>query len=185
MSKFTKMDGWHQAKGGGYWYHQENPTVGHVLVGCEQCGAIFFERKYKTKGKKGGSGRHFCSQSCASTATVRDQDLSHLAAYRFTKGHKPHNDKGGHRHSAGYWVLNDGSYKALAHRKIMERHLGRMLRKDEVVHHINGNPLDNRIENLQVMTQPEHVKLHWQEGSFKNRESVKEQNIIQKWMRKT
>ena len=46
------------------------------------------------------------------------------------------------------------------HRLVMEEYLGRYLTKDEIVHHINEDPSDNRIENLQLMTRAEHVKLH-------------------------
>lgn len=46
------------------------------------------------------------------------------------------------------------------HRLVMEEYLGRYLTKDEIVHHINENPSDNRPENLQIMTRPEHVKHH-------------------------
>lgn len=36
------------------------------------------------------------------------------------------------------------------HRVVMEQHLGRRLGPEEVVHHINGNRADNRVENLEV-----------------------------------
>jgi len=46
------------------------------------------------------------------------------------------------------------------HRYVMEQHLGRKLSYEEVVHHINGDRKDNRIENLQVMTPSHHRLLH-------------------------
>ncbi len=48
----------------------------------------------------------------------------------------------------------------LEHRVIVENNIGRLLLSNEVVHHINGKYKDNRIENLQVMTNSEHTKLH-------------------------
>lgn len=52
--------------------------------------------------------------------------------------------------------LMSGQERRLA----VERHRGRPLGRDEVVHHINGDPSDNRFENLQVMTADEHKRLH-------------------------
>lgn len=48
----------------------------------------------------------------------------------------------------------------LKHRKVMEEHLGRKLRRDEIVHHKDGNKLNNDIANLQVMTRAEHDAEH-------------------------
>jgi hypothetical protein len=38
------------------------------------------------------------------------------------------------------------------HRVLMEAHLGRSLSRTEYVQHINGNKLDNRVENLEVLS---------------------------------
>lgn len=51
------------------------------------------------------------------------------------------------------------NYKA-EYRLVMEKHIGRELRPLEIVHHINEDPLDNRIENLQLVTRAEHINLH-------------------------
>jgi len=45
-------------------------------------------------------------------------------------------------------------------RYLMEQHLGRKLLSSEQVHHINGDPLDDRIENLEVVSYEKHRETH-------------------------
>ncbi len=59
----------------------------------------------------------------------------------------------------GYKRYSDSD--RLVHRHIAEVYVvRRKLTDDEVVHHINGNKLDNRSKNLRVMTWKEHKDLH-------------------------
>ena len=61
----------------------------------------------------------------------------------------------------GYLIYTCGNKKGRpVHRVIMEEYLGRKLSRDECIHHINGDKLDNRIENLQVLSRGEHTTIH-------------------------
>lgn len=55
------------------------------------------------------------------------------------------------------------------HRLIAEKKISRILRSYEVVHHINKDKLDNRPNNLEVMTASEHNRLHANERWRKKR----------------
>jgi len=55
------------------------------------------------------------------------------------------------------------------HRVVIEKHLGRKLKSSEHIHHLNGNRTDNRLENLIVITNSQHSKIHNPHGFHPNR----------------
>ena len=59
-----------------------------------------------------------------------------------------------------YYPMVDRSGYVKRSRLVMAQHLGRCLLPSEQVHHLNGDITDDRIENLQVLSRSEHMKLH-------------------------
>ena len=86
---------------------------------------------------------------------------------------KPKDNRGAHNFKGYMWAggyllrkvtnhpfANKRGYYPL-HRLLMEEKLGRFLKKDEVVHHINGLRHDNELENLEVIIyQSTHASIH-------------------------
>ena len=65
-----------------------------------------------------------------------------------------------HAHKDGYVMF---------HTVLMERAIGRYLKDNEVVHHVNRDRSDNRIENLRLMDKHEHRSMHMKERYSKTR----------------
>ena len=53
-----------------------------------------------------------------------------------------------------------GKGYVMQHRLVMERSIGRYLLPTELIHHINGDKQDNRLENLEIKSQHDHIKDH-------------------------
>lgn len=102
---------------------------------------------------------------------LRDHKESNVVSNSGSKN--PKWNGGRMTHSEGYILIRMpehpnaiGDY-VYEHRYIMECHLGRLLNKDEHIHHINEVKNDNRIENLQVVSPTEHAKIHIKETNLK------------------
>ena len=59
----------------------------------------------------------------------------------------------GHPHATRFGYI-------LEHRLKMEKKLGRLLTRHELVHHKNGDKKDNHLSNLKLVTHSEHQKIH-------------------------
>ena len=107
---------------------------------CDFCGVPLVKRKREGKGLF--EKRRFCSRRCADRGrkTTRVENDQFKARYRQVK-------------------TPDGR-KMLEHRYVMEQVLGRRLERWEQVHHRNHNRLDNRPENLELVTSKQHGLRH-------------------------
>lgn len=101
-----------------------------------------------------GEALGFCT-SAISKAGVRN---GIVITDKFHKGYITHN---------GYIMLKipdhpfaDSKGYVREHRLVVEDHIGRFLRPDEIVHHTKEVKKDNRIERLEITSQAEHTKAH-------------------------
>lgn len=98
-------------------------------IQCFKCKKIFYHIDHR---------RRFCSRFCANKFNKKIGENNPMAKKR-----KIHIEN-------GYRMVWKKNKRVFEHREIMEKHLGRKLKKGEVVHHINNKRNDNKIENLML-----------------------------------
>jgi hypothetical protein len=148
-----------------------------ISIECFNCGKPM--SKWKSQIPK--SGQSYCSLSCSTSYRnknefnpAHDRDITGDKNPMWGRGDLITGEKNGmsgrnrdknpnwqggtHMRKDGYFRVLTDEGRILMHRKILID-LGVDL-EGKVVHHKNENPSDNRIENLEVMTQSEHAKLH-------------------------
>ena len=77
------------------------------------------------------------------------------ATYRARRGNGE-----GSLSSQGYRLVTVNGRQMLEHRAVMEMHLGRRLRQREVIHHRDGNKLNNSLLNLELVSRRTHPHRH-------------------------
>jgi len=102
-----------------------------------------------------------------------------IKSHKNISGNRNPNYKGGFTYKEGRKIIRIDGKNIYEYRYIMEQYIGRKLKKGEIVHHINGDIADNRIENLKLMKIGEHIKLHISLGDiFKDRKGTSKFNFI-------
>ena len=105
---------------------------------CEVCG-----KEYESFAKKS----RFCSRKCSGIYHRGENNSTYKNGQYITNmGYKQELNGTG-----GYYFT---------HRKTVEDAIGRRLTSSEHIHHINGDKLDNRLDNLVILTCSEHTKIH-------------------------
>lgn len=129
---------------------------------CDNCDSIF-ERPLNllSPNRRNNNVKHFCSK-CDSYALggkiaseIRTEKYNNLIGKtnKYNRGYVEIYVKGTHEHRPDEnWIRE--------HIIVMENHIGRKLKKGEVVHHIDGDKHNNNISNLDLCTIEEHNNCH-------------------------
>lgn len=109
-------------------------------------------KEVRKKMSDGAKGRTF------SLETIKKMSIAKIGKYT---GDKHPNWQGGKSKTRYYKTIRlSKKFYVYEHRIVAEKMIGRKLKKGEVIHHKDGNGFNNKPENLQIMTQKEHIQFH-------------------------
>ena len=120
---------------------------------------LYVEQKLSTRtiGKILGKTHDYVSDKLKELGIVVDDKVTALQSERNPDW------KGGKTISQGYVEISSraiGPKRKREHQLVMENFIGRELHENEVVHHIDGDKLNNNINNLALMDKSAHSRLH-------------------------
>ena len=138
-----------------------------IYKNCEKCGKVFTTYPSIIRRNRG----KYCSKQCSSVTLFR-KGVTASVSTQFKKGQKAHNFNGytyqksrrdGKKYKLLYMPYHPNATKKgyiREHRYVMEQKLGRYLLKKEIVHHIDGDTLNNSKNDLEVMRKIEHDRMN-------------------------
>lgn len=124
-----------------------------IKIFCKTCKKEFWVYRYRAKTAK------FCSSKCFGLSRIGKRGIHW---------------KGGRVNTVnGYILIRVDGHYVYEHRLVMEKLLGRKLKRSEHVHHINGNKADNGKENLELIDSHLHNRIDTKNRWQKNPDSFK------------
>ena len=146
-----------------------------VKLSCDDCGTettTTWNNYNNAQKRHNRSGETYCKRCSGKKNGVKSRGRKWKKKPHQIQTREQHPSWKGGRYvsSDGYIMVNVkigrhsnqsgwGNYKK-EHVVVMEKHLNRKLRKNEVVHHINGIKTDNSLENLFLTDHRGHRTLH-------------------------
>ncbi len=118
---------------------------------------------------KNGRGK-YCSRKCSDSQTLIKKGQHISPDTEIKKGQHIEKVQGwrycgrGKQYKEIY--LGNRKYRR-EHILVMEARMGRRLGPNEEIHHIDGNGLNNNLDNLRLMTKSDHLKLEHKLGRYR------------------
>lgn len=117
----------------------------HQPVPCSVCGVIVQRSRSALQKWKVVTCSRICSGKLRGTQNFKGGRIEREGYILLYRPDHPHADQKGYIYE---------------HRLVVEQATGKELTAVDIVHHINHDPSDNRLENLVVLTQSEHASYH-------------------------